>query len=99
MTTAIDLATIAGGVTAARDFAAGGVACGIKHTSGALDLGIVRSGRRAVAAEGMIWISRVGAIASGRPYGRTRMPPVSGRGAPVVVGKVSGRPLRVRTAR
>jgi hypothetical protein len=36
---------------------------------------------------------------AGPSYGRTRMPPVSGRGAPVVVGKVSGKPLSVRTAR
>jgi glutamate N-acetyltransferase/amino-acid N-acetyltransferase len=50
MTTAIQLQSIAGGVTAARDFTAGGIACGIKQTPGALDLGIVLSGRPADAA-------------------------------------------------
>src|SRR5262249_12303137 len=38
-------------------------------------------------------------LSARRSYGRTKMPPVSGRGAPVVVGKVSGKPLRSGTAR
>ncbi len=36
---------------------------------------------------------------SRRPSYFTTIPPLSGRGTPVVAGKVSGRPLSARTAR
>ena len=38
------------GVTAARGFVAGGLACGVKTREGALDLGLVLSDRPAAAA-------------------------------------------------